>query len=92
MALTQIPCVMVAQDQWLGRGNMGGTHVHTLSTAQMPAHTHNTGTTIGSRNTSDGGSETIVYAGSTYASTSAGGGQAHPNMPPGAIVNFIIKT
>jgi len=32
---------MVAQDQWLGRGNMGGTHVHTLSTAQMPAHTHN---------------------------------------------------
>lgn len=73
-------------------GATGGTHVHTLSTAQMPAHTHNTGTTIGSRNTSDGGSETIVYAGSTYASTSAGGGQAHPNMPPGAIVNFIIKT
>lgn len=73
-------------------GATGGSHIHTLSAAQMPAHTHNTGTTIGSRNTSPGGGETIVYAGSTYTSTSAGGGQAHPNMPPAIVTNFIIKT
>jgi microcystin-dependent protein len=73
-------------------GANGGAETHTLTTAQMPAHTHNTGTTIGSRNTSAGGGETIVYAGATYASTSVGGGGAHNNTQPTIVFNHIIKT
>ena len=73
-------------------GATGGTETHTLTTAQMPAHTHNTGTTIAGRNTSAGGGETIVYAGATYASTSAGSGAAHPITQPTLVANYIIKT
>ena len=73
-------------------GASGGTAAHTLTTPQIPAHTHNTGTTIGSRNTSAGGGETIVYAGATYTGTATGGGQAHPNVQPTLVTNYIIKT
>lgn len=73
-------------------GAAGGAQTHTLDATQMPAHTHNTGATIGGRNTSAGGGETIVYAGSSYASTSAGGGGAHNNTQPTIVLNHIIRT
>lgn len=73
-------------------GATGGAETHTLTTPQMPAHTHNTGTTISGRNTTSGGGETIVYAGATYASTSVGGGNAHNNTQPTIVLNYIIKT
>lgn len=72
-------------------GATGGAETHTLTSAQMPAHTHNTGATISGRNTSTGGGETIVYAGSTYTGTSAGGDGAHNNTQPTLVVNAIIK-
>lgn len=75
-----------------GLGANGGAQVHALSTPQMPAHTHAAGAVISGRNTSTGGGESIVYQGSTNLSTSTGGGQAHPNIQPTLVVNYIVKT
>lgn len=72
-----------------------GTQTHTLTTAEMPAHTHtvtaayadsaqainNAGTTWGS---SSG-------ATTTKTSSSTGGGGAHNNMQPTMLLNYIIK-
>ncbi len=71
-------------------GAVGGAHTHVLSVAQMPAHTHDTASLSGS-----GGLE-YATAGSQAAqattSTSSGGGQSHPIMPPAIVLNYIIKT
>ena len=79
-------------DAQITLGANGGAETHTLTTPQMPAHSHNTGATISGRNTSTGGGETIVYAGNTYASTSVGGGGAHNNTQPSIVLNSIIRT
>jgi microcystin-dependent protein len=76
-------------------GASGGTETHTLSEAQMPAHTHSTsiGTGFASHAfaTFAGGAQTIVtYL--AYASTSVGSSTAHQNTQPSVILNYIIKT
>lgn len=74
-------------------GAAGGSQVHTLTTPQMPAHTHDI-TSITSRNTASGGSDEVAEEGSgaTMPTNSAGGGQAHPNIQPTIILNYVIKT
>lgn len=74
-------------------GAAGGSHVHALVIAQMPAHTHSI-TALTSRNTSSGGSETIANTSTntSMATASTGGGQAHPNVQPTAVMNYIVKT
>lgn len=74
-------------------GAAGGAETHTLTTAQMPAHTH-TMTGFTNRNTASGGSEMIVSTGgsSTWTSSSTGSGGAHPNVQPTLITTYIIKT
>lgn len=76
-------------------GNTGGAETHTLTTAQMPAHTH------GNVVASTGGSLCIqsctsLLSGSgvnpSGTTASAGGGAAHNIMQPSAVVRFIIKT
>ena len=93
-------------------GETGGSSVHTLTTAQMPAHRHlvvrGTTTTYPleaptqtlihiarAHNGTD--SEDYVLGGTSqepnYApSEEVGGGGAHSNMQPSAVVNKVIKT
>jgi microcystin-dependent protein len=84
-----------------GIGNTGGEETHTLTTAEMPAHTHSwsmkygasTGTAL------PWGSSDWQGTWATSDSTqypplvidSAGGDTAHNNMPPYFVIYYIMK-
>ena len=77
-------------------GGVGGAETHTLTTAEIPAHTHRS---IASANLADTSGTNQVSNGSgggTWNSNpntgSAGGGGAHNNMPPYIALNYLIKT
>lgn len=78
-------------------GATGGTETQDLSIAQLPAHSHgNVVTNVGSTsvtNTGDGLNR-IRLTGITQAksATSTGSGDAHNNVQPTIILNYIIKT
>lgn len=84
-------------------GETGGAKTVTLSSAEMPAHTH----TIGAASSNDEAAGSGLYtgvgrtfedrpivstSGTPDATSSTGGGGAHNNMPPFLVVNFIVKT
>lgn len=70
----------------------GGAKTHTLSTSQMPSHTH----TVATRNTVDsGGTQNVAHAtpNSTGVTTDAtGGGSAHNNVQPYIVVYMWKRT
>lgn len=75
-------------------GMTGGADVHQLVGAQIPAHVHDYGGS--SADTSSGGSQRPMAKDLTRDRTmttdSTGGlDQAHPNMQPSQVTNFIIK-
>lgn len=76
-------------------GAAGGADTHTLTAAQIPAHTHNLsvgGASNGSgANTNFWQGANAVGAGANTAANS-GGGSAHPNVQPTVVFNKIIKT
>ena len=73
-------------------GDSGGLETHTLTTAQLAAHTH-TQNSSPSQIVVDGGSGGGVQGFSTAFSTgSTGGGGSHNNVQPTFILNYIIKT
>lgn len=75
-------------------GQMGGEENHTLSESEMPVHTHNY---LGVQTQTAGNvvvGSTDVAENSprpTEPSGPAGGGQAHNNMQPYAVVRYLIK-
>ncbi len=81
-------------------GALGGEQTHTLTTAEMPAHTHPVsyalgdgtasvdGTAITGNSHVLGGAPEVYNA--TYA-TATGGGGSHNNLQPYMLVNWIIK-
>jgi len=77
-------------------GDTGGSETHTLTTAEMPAHTHDVSGTVSSVSTGGAasGAQTFVNAVNTTTgtSTSTGGDGAHNNVQPTIILNYIIKT
>lgn len=90
-------------------GNVGA-ETHTLTTAQIPAHSHPLGHYVAGIASSSWAGETYSgsLSGSGYkvmqfassvnwtsknaTSNNTGGGGAHNNMQPSAVVNFIIYT
>ncbi len=81
-------------------GSTGGEATHTLTTGEMPSHTHsfNKTPTFGTKGDWDGGYQTMYDGDSFYKGTSAlsitatGGGGAHNNMPPYLAVNIWKRT
>jgi len=78
-------------------GASGGAETHTLTTAQLAAHTHTSNVTIPSAaGTTDGvfGASKIINSGATTSFTgtsgSAGSGNAHNNVQPTLILNYMI--
>ena len=72
-------------------GTTGGAETHTLTTAQMPAHTH----TIETKAQTGNSSVITRAAGTTGTDTgevtgSTGGDAAHNNVQPTIILNYII--
>lgn len=71
-------------------GAAGGAETHTLTTAELAAHTHLIGTSTNS--TAGAATNGVVdIGGSTKTSSSTGGGGAHNNVQPTIILNKIIK-
>jgi microcystin-dependent protein len=71
-------------------GSTGGAETHTLTEAEMPAHTH--GISNGAGDGAGGAGGSFASANAAVQSASKGGGGAHNNMQPSAVVLKIIKT
>ena len=86
-----VPVGYKASDPNFGTlGGAVGAVTHSISTAEMPAHTH----TIGATPTyaSPGSTGGTFYTGGTTTTSSAGGGSAMSLLQPSLTINFIIKT
>jgi len=73
-------------------GEIGGATTTTLTTDQMPAHTHTIDSGAGGANIpTNSSSVTNTTVPSTVTSNSTGGGQSHSNMDPFIVLQYIIK-
>ena len=69
-----------------------GAETHTLTSSEMPAHTHTySNLTGGSHSDAGSGSFTNYQSTNSQTSGSTGSGSAHNNMPPYIALNYIIK-
>jgi hypothetical protein len=72
-------------------GSTGGEFTHTLTQAEMPAHTHNF-TQENTRGSGSSGAEDGSSSFTTATTQSTGGNQAHNNVQPYIVVNKWLRT
>jgi microcystin-dependent protein len=71
----------------------GGASTHTLTEAEMPSHSHDYFRASADRIGSGAGSARVEdRSNNTEQTTDTGGDQAHNNVQPTIILNYIIKT
>lgn len=92
-------CFLLGAGSSYAAGSTGGEASHTLTASEMPAHTHKTGNNGGHYAFGGGSTATGPAGGSGYATAltgidtgSAGGGQAHNNLPPYLAVYMWKRT
>jgi hypothetical protein len=72
-------------------GATGGAETHTLTEAQMPAHTHTAGNPANQGNGYNLSGGNPATPPGAVATSSTGGGLAHNNTQPSIVCNYIIK-
>lgn len=83
-----------AQTEFDDLAETGGAKTHTLTTGEMPAHSH--GLSALKYDTGGSGVPNMTLSGVTSgigeSTDSAGSGGAHNNLQPYVVINYIIKT
>lgn len=88
---------VIGADATSPHGSAGGARTHTLTQAEMPAHTHGLSSAAtwrypnGTGNLA-AGTEFRSFGTGVPTSDAAGGGGAHNNMPPFVAMQWIIRT
>ena len=73
-------------------GGSGGSETHTLTIAELAAHTHSAEKGVASGTNISSGANFNANTGQSTNTGSTGSGSAHNNVQPTFILNYIIKT
>lgn len=89
----RVPVGLDAEDtDFDNLGDFGGAKTHTLTVSEMPSHSHEFNfKTSGAQSISGNYGAYLLGGTSDDIIASTGGGQAHNNLQPYLVTNFIIK-